>query len=49
MLYEVITVSLRLPSVYKVGKQEDNFVWIDREIQKGSMNIISGPAKMMMA
>lgn len=34
-------VSLRLPSVYKVGKQEDNFVWIDREIQKGSMNIVA--------
>lgn len=34
-------VSLRLPSLYKVGKQEDNFVWIDREIQKGSMNIIA--------
>jgi hypothetical protein len=33
-------ISLRLPSVYKVGKEEDNFVWIDREIQKGSMNII---------
>ena len=33
-------ISFRLPSVYKVGKEEDNFVWIDREIQKGSMNII---------
>ncbi len=34
-------VTFRLPSIYKVGKQEDNFVWIDREIQKGSMNIIA--------
>ncbi|EAR16584.1 DUF4837 family protein [Robiginitalea biformata] len=34
-------VTLRLPSIYKVGKQEENFVWIDREIQKGSMNIIA--------
>lgn len=41
VLDEKFGVSLRLPSVYKVGKQEDNFVWIDREIQKGSMNIIA--------
>ena len=33
-------ISLRLPSVYQVGKEEDNFVWLDRDIQKGSMNII---------
>ena len=38
---EKFGISLRLPSVYKVGKQEENFVWIDREIQKGSMNIIA--------
>ena len=34
-------ITMRLPSLYKVGKQEENFVWIDREIQKGSMNIIA--------
>lgn len=34
-------VSLRLPSLYKVDKKEDNFVWIARDIQKGSMNIIA--------
>ena len=34
-------VTMRLPSIYKVSKQEDNFVWIDREIQKGSMNIVA--------
>lgn len=34
-------VSLRLPSLYNVDKQEDNFVWIARDIQKGSMNIIA--------
>jgi len=34
-------VSLRLPSLYTVDKQEDNFVWIARDIQKGSMNIIA--------
>ncbi|MEN8798693.1 MAG: DUF4837 family protein [Flavobacteriaceae bacterium] len=34
-------VKLRLPSVYTLGKEEDNFVWIDREIPKGSMNLIA--------
>ena len=41
VLEEKFGISLRLPSLYMVGKQEDNFVWIDREIQKGSMNIIA--------
>ncbi|MBC2838218.1 DUF4837 family protein [Robiginitalea sp. SC105] len=41
ILEEKFGISLRLPSIYKVGKQEDNFVWIDREIQKGSMNLIA--------
>ena len=34
-------VKFRLPSVYKLGNEEDNFLWIDREIPKGSMNIIA--------
>ncbi|SHI30168.1 protein of unknown function [Arenibacter nanhaiticus] len=34
-------ISLSIPSIYKVGKEEDNFVWIDRQIQKGTMNIIA--------
>jgi hypothetical protein len=34
-------ISLRLPSLYTVGKEEDGFVWIDRQIQRGSMNIIA--------
>ncbi|MGB5379294.1 DUF4837 family protein [Muriicola sp.] len=41
ILEEKFGVTLSLPSIYKLGKQEDNFVWIDREIQKGSMNIIA--------
>jgi hypothetical protein len=41
LLKEKFGISLRLPSVYMVGKQEDNFVWMDREIQKGSMNIVA--------
>lgn len=39
-LQEKFGISLALPSIYKVGKQEDNFVWIDREIPKGTMNIV---------
>ncbi len=39
-LKEKFGITLSLPSIYKVGKQEDNFVWIDRQIQKGTMNII---------
>ena len=41
ILEEKFGVTFRLPSIYKLGKQEENFVWIDREIQKGSMNIIA--------
>lgn len=40
VLTDKFGIALLLPSVYKVGKQEENFVWIDREIQKGSMNLI---------
>ena len=41
VMEEKFGVKLRLPSVYKLGKEEENFVWIDREIPKGSMNIIA--------
>ncbi|MFT5943312.1 MAG: hypothetical protein ACI9Q4_002584 [Sediminicola sp.] len=40
VLEEKFGITLSMPSAYKVGKQEDNFVWIDRQIQKGNMNII---------
>lgn len=40
VLQEKFNISLTLPSVYKVGKQEDNFVWIDLQIPKGTMNIV---------
>ncbi|MEA1786461.1 DUF4837 family protein [Arenibacter sp. GZD96] len=39
-LSEKFGITLNIPSIYRVGKQEDNFVWIDRQIQKGTMNII---------
>ncbi len=40
ILEEKFGIKMHLPSLYKVGKQEDNFVWIDREIPKGTLNII---------
>ncbi len=41
VLQEEFGVSLTIPSIYKVGKHEDNFVWIDRQVPKGTMNIIA--------
>lgn len=32
-------ISLTMPSVYKTSKQEDNFIWIERVIPKGTMHI----------
>jgi hypothetical protein len=40
-LNDKLGITLSQPSIYKVGKQENNFIWIDRQIQKGSMNIIA--------
>ncbi|MBT2160319.1 DUF4837 family protein [Zobellia barbeyronii] len=40
VLQEKFGISLKVPSIYNVSKQEDNFVWIDREIQKGTANIV---------
>ena len=33
-------VKMDIPSVYNVGKSEDNFVWLDRSIKNGTMNLI---------
>ncbi|MFS4492742.1 DUF4837 family protein [Maribacter sp. 2308TA10-17] len=41
VLEEKFNITMSVPSIYKVGRQEDNFVWMDREIQKGHMNIIA--------
>jgi hypothetical protein len=41
VLEEKFNITMSVPSIYKVGRQEDNFVWLDREIQKGNMNIIA--------
>lgn len=40
VLEEKFGIAMKIPSIYTVGKQEDNFVWIDREIQKGTANIV---------
>jgi len=34
-------ISMRIPSIYKVGMREENFIWIDRPIPRGTMNIIA--------
>lgn len=40
-LKEELGIRLNVPSVYNVGKHEENFVWMDRQILKGNMNIIA--------
>ncbi len=41
VLEKNFNISLDMPSVYKVGRQEANFVWIDHQIPKGTMNVIA--------
>lgn len=40
VLEEEYGISVRLPSIFKLGKKEDGFVWFDLEIPKGSMNLL---------
>ena len=40
-LDEELGIHLDVPSLYKVGRREDNFVWMDIQIPKGTMNIIA--------
>ena len=40
-LQEELGISLRIPSLYKLGRREKNFVWMDIQIPKGTMNIIA--------
>ncbi len=40
-LSEEFNITLNIPSIYKVGKREKNFVWIDRQIPKGHANIVA--------
>lgn len=39
-LEEKLKVKLSMPSVYNIVKQENNFFWIERQIQNGTSNII---------
>ncbi|MCM5662318.1 DUF4837 family protein [Galbibacter mesophilus] len=39
-LEEELGISLTMPSIYKIAKQEGNFFWIERQIRKGTMNIL---------
>ncbi|WP_340076247.1 DUF4837 family protein [Leptobacterium sp. I13] len=40
ILKEKLGITLTMPSVYKTVKQEKNFFWIERQIPKGTMNIL---------
>ncbi|MDC6365156.1 MULTISPECIES: DUF4837 family protein [Flavobacteriaceae] len=40
-LQEEFGINLKVPSLYKVGKREKNFVWMDIQIPKGTMNIVA--------
>ena len=40
-LEEEFGIAMRIPSIYKVGMREKNFIWIDRQIPRGTMNIIA--------
>ncbi len=40
-LQDKFGINLRIPSIYKIVKTEENFVWFERQIQKGTMNIIA--------
>ena len=40
-LEEEFGIQLKVPSLYKVGKRDKNFVWMDIQIPKGTMNIIA--------
>lgn len=34
-------ISMDVPSIYNVGRQEDNFVWLFRNVPEGHLNIIA--------
>lgn len=39
-LEEAFGITMNMPSVYKTVKQEENFIWLERNVTKGTMNII---------
>lgn len=40
-LQQTLGIDLDVPSAYTVGRQEEGFVWLDRQIKTGTMNIIA--------
>ena len=40
-LNDTFGVGMHVPSIYKIVKQESDFIWVERVIQKGTMNIIA--------
>ncbi|UOB19397.1 DUF4837 family protein [Abyssalbus ytuae] len=40
-LEKILGIKLRMPSVYKVVKEEGKFLWLEKQIQKGTMNILA--------
>ena len=41
VLEDKFSISMDVPSIYIVGRQEDNFVWLFRNVQEGNLNIIA--------
>ncbi|MFI2741714.1 DUF4837 family protein [Zhouia sp. PK063] len=39
-LKDKMGITMSMPSIYKTRVQEDDFIWIERQIPKGTMNII---------
>lgn len=40
-LEETFGIHMNIPSLYKMVKKEDNFVWYERDSPKGTMNVIA--------
>ena len=40
-LQEEFGITMKIPSLYKLGKREKNFVWMDIQIPKGTMNVMA--------
>lgn len=40
-LEESFGIQLKMPSIYKLGKQAENFLWYDRPVQNGTLNLIA--------
>jgi len=41
VLEEKFGIAMDVPSIYNVGRQEDNFVWLFRNVPEGHLNIIA--------